>query len=118
MESKMNALVKLLAKSPLVRPDLDYNLIRISMIIVFALFGYQKWFDYEAQVLIPYISHGPLIFWLYPLFGVRGGSIFLGVMEWLICSLLLAGFWNKSLGVLGAVGSAVCFICTVTIIPF
>lgn len=25
-------------------------------------FGYQKWFEYEAQSLVPYISHGPLIF--------------------------------------------------------
>jgi hypothetical protein len=33
-------------------------------------FGYQKWFEYEVQALIPYISHGPLIFWMYPVFGV------------------------------------------------
>jgi uncharacterized membrane protein YkgB len=114
----MNMLLKVLAKTPLLKPDLDYHLIRGSMVLIFMLFGYQKWFDYEAQVLIPYISHGPLIFWLYPLFGIRGGSIFLGVMEWLICGLSLAGFWNKNLGVLGAVGSTVCFLCTVTIIPF
>jgi uncharacterized membrane protein YkgB len=31
---------------------------------------------------------------------------------------LLAGFWNKKLGVLGALGSVVTFLCTVTIIPF
>jgi uncharacterized membrane protein YkgB len=31
--------------------------------------------------------------------------------------LLLAGFWNKTLGVLGALGSVLTFLCTVTIIP-
>jgi uncharacterized membrane protein YkgB len=31
---------------------------------------------------------------------------------------LLAGFWNKKLGILGALGSVVTFLCTVTIIPF
>jgi uncharacterized membrane protein YkgB len=31
---------------------------------------------------------------------------------------LFAGFWNKKLGVLGALGSVVTFLCTVTIIPF
>ena len=28
-------------------------------------FGYQKWFEYEVRMLIPYISNGPLISWLY-----------------------------------------------------
>ena len=32
--------------------------------------------------------------------------------------LILAGFWNKKLGVLGALGSVFTFIATVTIIPF
>ena len=31
---------------------------------------------------------------------------------------MLAGFWDKRLGVLGAVGSTATFIGTVTIIPF
>jgi uncharacterized membrane protein YkgB len=31
---------------------------------------------------------------------------------------LLAGFWNKKLGILGALGSVFTFIATVTIIPF
>ena len=114
----MNALIKLLAKSGLLRQDLDYHLIRASMVLIFAMFGYQKWFQYEAQTLIPYISHGPLIFWLYPAFGIRGASWFLGVAEWLFGALLLAGFWNKKLGVLGALGSAASFVGTVTIIPF
>ena len=31
---------------------------------------------------------------------------------------MLAGFWDKRLGVLGAVGSTATFVGTVTIIPF
>jgi uncharacterized membrane protein YkgB len=42
----------------------------------------------------------------------------LGVSEWLFGALLLAGFWNKKLGILGGLGSVVTFISTVTIIPF
>ena len=30
------------------------------MVIIFFFFGYQKWFQYEAQALIPYINNGPL----------------------------------------------------------
>jgi uncharacterized membrane protein YkgB len=114
----MNYLIDALKKSGLLREDLDYHLIRTSMVIVFLLFGYQKWFEYEAQVLIPFISNGPLISWLYPAFGVRWASWFLGVMEWLICLLLFWGFSNKQAGILGAVGSCATFLATVTIIPF
>jgi uncharacterized membrane protein YkgB len=108
----------MLIKLGILKEDLDYHLIRASMVIIFLFFGYQKWWEYEAQILIPYISNGPLIFWMYPAFGIRGASWFLGVSEWVICALLFSGFWNKKLGILGALGSCATFISTVTIIPF
>src|SRR5437867_12684574 len=74
------------------------------MVLLFLFFGDQKWFEYEAQVLIPYISNGPLISWMYPMFGIRGASWFLGVSEWSSAVLLLVGFWYKRLGILGALG--------------
>jgi uncharacterized membrane protein YkgB len=114
----MNLLVDRLANSWLIRKDLDYHIVRASMVIIFLFFGYQKWFEYEAKVLVPYISNGPLIFWLYPAFGLRGASWFLGIGEWLFGALLFLGFWDKRLGVLGALGSTATFIGTTTIIPF
>src|SRR5580692_5641536 len=114
----MKALIHILTKSGLLTKDLDFHLIRASMVLIFLAFGYQKWFAYEAQILIPYISNGPLIFWLYPVFGLRGASWFLGVSEWTFGVLLLLGFWNKQLGILGALGSTLTFLGTVTIIPF
>ena len=114
----MTALTNGLTRSGLLRDDLDYHLVRASMVIIFLFFGYQKWFEYEAQVLIPYISNGPLIFWMYPVFGIRGASWFLGAAEWSFGVLLFLGFWDKRLGILGAAGSTVTFVMTVTIIPF
>ena len=114
----MNSLIKVLIKFGILTEDLDYHLIRAAMVIIFFFFGYQKWFAYEVERLIPYISNGPLIFWLYPAFGMRGATLFLGVSEWTFGTLLFLGFWNKKLGVLGALGSSVTFISTVTIIPF
>ena len=52
------------------------------------------------------------------MFGIKASTYFLGVSEWLFGALLLAGFWNKKLGVLGALGAVASFLCTVTIIPF
>lgn len=118
MTMMMNRLLHALAKSDLFKGNLDYHLIRASMVIIFLLFGYQKWFEYEAKVLVPYINSGPLISWLYPVFGIRGGSWFLGVMEWIFCLLLFWGFWNRQAGILGALGSCVTYVATVTIIPF
>jgi len=114
----MSPLINVLIKVGILKEDLDYHLIRASMVIIFLFFGYQKWWEYEAQALIPYISNGPLIFWLYPAFGIRGATWFLGVSEWTFGTLLFLGFWNKKLGILGAIGSCITFIGTVTIIPF
>ena len=116
--SLMNPLIKMLIKLGILKEDLDYHLIRAAMVIILLFFGYQKWWAYEAERLIPYISNGPLIFWLYPAFGVRGASWFLGSCEWTFGTLLFLGFWNKRLGILGALGSCATFIGTVTIIPF
>ena len=116
--SVMDPFIKVLIKLGILKEDLDYHLIRAAMVIIFLFFGYQKWWAYEAERLIPYISNGPLIFWLYPAFGVRGASWFLGSCEWTFGTLLFSGFWNKRLGILGALGSCATFIGTVTIIPF
>jgi uncharacterized membrane protein YkgB len=116
--SLMSSLISIVMKLGLLKGDLDYHLLRGAMVIVFFFFGYQKWWAYEAQRLVPYISNGPLIFWLYPAFGVRGATWFLGVSEWTFGTLLFLGFWNKKLGILGALGSCATFIGTVTIILF
>jgi len=114
----MNALIKILARSRLLKGDLDLHLVRGSMVLIFLLFGYQKWFEYEAQTLIPFIGNGPLTFWMYPVFGLHGASWFLGVSEWLTAALLIWGFWNPKAGILGAILSVGTFATTVTIIPF
>lgn len=77
----MNFILDKLAKSGLLNKDLGCHAVRTSMVIMFFFFEYQKWFEYEAQALIPFISNGPLISWMYPVFGVRGASLFLGAAE-------------------------------------
>jgi uncharacterized membrane protein YkgB len=112
------SIVRALTNIGLLKEDLDYNLLRGSMVIIFFFFGYTKWHQYAAQVMIPFIRNSPFIFWLYPAFGLRGGARFLGATEWAIFALLYAGFWNKRFGALGAAASTVTFVTTITIIPF
>src|SRR5262249_34898226 len=111
-------IINTLMKLGIRKQDLDYHCMRASMVIIFLFFGYQKWFAYEAQALIPYISHGPLIAWMYPVFGVRSATWFLVVAEWGFGALLFAVFWNKAFGILGALVSFVSFLASFTIFPF
>ncbi|MET3996986.1 putative membrane protein YkgB [Bradyrhizobium sp. i1.4.4] len=114
----MNFIVDAIGRSGLLRRDLDYHLLRASMVIIFAWFGYDKWFESEIKGLVPLITHGPFIFWTIPVLGIGGTSVLLGASEWTFGSLLLLGYWNKKLGVLGALGSCCTFIATFTILPF
>ena len=117
-QDTQNPLLRTLDRSGLLEGDIDYHIVRAAMVIMFLFFGYQKWFPYEFERLVPFISNGPLIWWLYPVFGHAGASYFLGASEWTFGALLFAGFFDKRLGVLGALGSTGTFIATVTIIPF
>src|SRR5580704_10081330 len=114
----VDTLIRSISMVALFRSDLDYHLVRAAMVFTFFIFGYQKWFSFEAQQITPFIAHSPLVFWLIPAFGVRGASFFLGSTEWLFGTLILLGYWNAKLGVLGALGSIVTFLGTVSIIPF
>jgi uncharacterized membrane protein YkgB len=44
----MNFLINALIRLGVLKDDLDYHLLRASMVIIFFFFGYQKWFEYEA----------------------------------------------------------------------
>src|SRR5713101_8175942 len=114
----MNYLIKVCQRYGIFDSDMDYHVLRASMVLIFLFFGYQKWFEYEAEALIPYISNGPLIAWMYPVLGIRGACWFLGVSEWTFGALIFIGFWNKTAGVLGALGGIASFVSTTTIIPF
>jgi uncharacterized membrane protein YkgB len=114
----MNSIIIRLSRATMLTGDFDKHLVRASMVLIFILFGYQKWFSFEAHQITPFISHSPLVFWLIPAFGVQGASFFLGATEWACAILIFLGFWNSWFGVLGALGSTITFLGTVTIIPF
>jgi uncharacterized membrane protein YkgB len=114
----MDSLITKLSRSALFKGDLANHLLRASMVFTFYIFSYQKWYSFEAHQITPFIAHSPLVFWLIPAFGVRGASFFLGTTEIIFGTLILLGFWNRKLGILGALGSVITFLGTVTIIPF
>jgi uncharacterized membrane protein YkgB len=114
----MNSLLLKVSQLRLFQGDLDYKLLRGVMVLTFYAFGIQKWNAYTAQMLVPLISHSPIVFWLEPVFGVRGAGFFLGTSELTFGTLILLGYWSRKLGILGALGSIVTFVGTVSIIFF
>jgi len=117
-KNPIDSAIVALSNTALFRGEIGAHLVRIAMVLMFAIFSYQKWFSFEAQQITPFIEHSPVVFWLIPAFGVNGAAYFLGTTEMLFGTLIFLGFWNKRLGILGAAGSVVTFIGTVTIIPF
>jgi uncharacterized membrane protein YkgB len=114
----MNSLLLRVSKLGLFQGDLDTNLVRAAMVFTFYLFGTQKWNAFTAGMLVPLISHSPVVFWLEPAFGVRGACFFLGTTELIVGTLFLLGYWNRMLGALAALGSIVTFVGTTTIVFF
>jgi uncharacterized membrane protein YkgB len=88
------------------------------MVFTFFAFSIQKWSHYTSEMLVPLISHSPVVFWLLPAFGVHGAGYFLGTTETIFGCLIFLGYWSPRLGILGALGSIVTFIGTTSIIPF
>jgi uncharacterized membrane protein YkgB len=116
--NQVNQLILYVSRTILFRSGLDSYLIRGAMVFTFFAFSIQKWSQYTAEMLVPLISHSPVVFWLLPAFGVRGAGYFLGTTETIFGSLIFLGYWSPTLRVLGALGSIVTFIGTTSIIPF
>jgi len=47
---------------------------------------------------------------MYPVFGVRGACLVLGVQK-TFGALIFIGFWEQAAGVLGALGGIASFVC-------
>ena len=83
----MELLINILSKSGLLEDDLDYRLLRVSMVIIFASSVTTNGSS-TAPVLMAYISNGSPMSWMYPVFGLRGASWFPDLAEWLFDALL------------------------------
>jgi uncharacterized membrane protein YkgB len=73
---QLNRLILYVSDSPPFRSALDRRLIRAAMVFTFFAFSIQRWNQYTSEMLVPLISHSPVVFWLLPAFGVRGAGFF------------------------------------------
>lgn len=90
--------------------------LRLSVIIIFLVFGVAKWFEFEVQALEPIFIKT----WLgiFPYFlGLHGSSYFLGVVEMTTVILLIAGFKRPLLGMIGAGLLILTGLVTLSLLP-
>lgn len=95
---------------------IEVELIRWMLVLVFAFFGYSKWFPYEAEALVPLIQNSPILSWMHSVLGVSGASYALGTAEWTIGLGLAIGAWMPRVSVLAAAGSVITFLTTSSLI--
>src|ERR1700733_14848575 len=118
MMAQLNQLILQVSNTTPFRSNVDSHLIRAAMVFEFFAFSIQKWNQYTVEMLVPMISHSPVVFWLLPVFGLRGTGYFLATTETIFGALVFLGYWSPRLGILGALGSIVTYIGTTTIMPF
>jgi len=86
-------------------------ILRWVMVVIFVSFGMQKFTPQSAQGIAQFITNSPFISWL-SVFGLRGEAYFLGVAEFVIAALLVAGAFNPFLSALGSLLGVVTFAIT------
>jgi reactive chlorine resistance protein C len=85
-----------------------------SLVVVFAWFGGMKFTAYEAEGLTGLVGNSPLLSWVYPIFGVRGFSSILGVIELSIGALIAARLVSPVYSLVGGLLSAGLFVTTLS----
>lgn len=93
---------------------LDEEMLRWSMVVIFAFFGTAKFAAYEAEGVARIAQDYWLFFWLYPLGGVQFASNVIGTLE-LSAGLLLALGSRYNLASLVGAAMGVCtFLVTLS----
>lgn len=89
-------------------------ILRYSLVFFLLFFGALKWTAAEAKGIQPMVSHSPLLSWLYPAFGVQGGSEVIGIVELVIGLLIANRRWAPRASAIGSVAAAGMFLVTLS----
>ena len=90
-------------------------LLRYSLVLVFAGFGYIKFFPFEAEALAPLFAASPVLGWLPDAFGRAGASRALGLAELTTAVLLASRPVSPRLSILGGLMSVATFAITLSL---
>jgi reactive chlorine resistance protein C len=88
--------------------------LRYSLVFFLLFFGALKWTAAEANGIKQMVSHSPVLFWLYPAFGIQRGSEVIGVVELVIGTLIALRRWAPRASAAGSIAAAGMFLVTLS----
>ncbi|HEY4160094.1 MAG TPA: DUF417 family protein [Polyangiaceae bacterium] len=90
------------------------GVLRYGLVALLLLWGAMKFTAFEAEGIRPLVEHSPLLSWLYSLFGVRGGSDVIGLIEISAALLMCARRFRPQLAAVGGLLAATTFLITLS----
>ncbi|MGY2337749.1 YkgB family protein [Pseudomonas sp. SDO5532_S415] len=85
-----------------------------ALTIIYLWFGGMKFTMYEANGISGFVSHSPLLSWMYNFMSINGFSYFLGILEISIGLLIAARCVSPKLSVIGGILSVGLFVTTLS----
>jgi reactive chlorine resistance protein C len=90
------------------------GVLRYGLVALLVMWGGMKFFEFEAQAIRPLVENHPLMSWMVPLFGVRGTSAIIGVIELAAAGLMCARRFRPALSAFGSLLAAGTFVVTLS----
>ena len=88
--------------------------LRYGLVALLGTFGAMKFLDWEAEAIVPLVENHPLMAWLYPVFGVRGTSALIGVVEIAAALAISVRPWLPRVSAYGSLLAAGTFVMTLS----
>jgi len=88
--------------------------LRYGLVGFLLVFGSFKFFAFEAEGIRPLVTNSPVLAWLYPIFGVRGTSFLIGVLEVTTGLLIALRRWFPRASGYGSLAASGIFIITLS----
>lgn len=96
--------------------NISFLVISIGMIVMLLWAGSYKMTAPGAEGIVPLVSHSPLIWWHFKVFGPYIGSDIIGLTEITAALLLIVGYFSPKAGIIGGFITTVMFFTTSTMI--
>ena len=93
---------------------LGRGVLRYGLVALLLFWGGLKFLDFEAQAIRPLIENHPLMSWMPSLFGVRGTSAIIGVVEITSAVLMCLRRWQPALSAIGSLIAVGTFLVTLS----
>jgi len=90
------------------------RVLRYGLVALLVLFGALKFTEMEALGIQPLVGNHPLMSWMYSVFGLRGTSAVIGVVELAAAALMLARPWRPRWSALGSIVAVGTFAVTLS----